>query len=416
MARRQYRVFTLAWRNIWRNTRRTLITTAAVVFAVFLAIFSWCFALGEHEQMIRDTLKIHTGHIQVHKSGYWDDRTIFNGFTPSDELLTFVDADERVEAWVRRLNVDALISTAVDQGGNSGGIMLIGVEPERERSFTSLPDKVYRGEYLTDGDASGIFIGEILAKNLEVEVNDSVIIMTQDIYGALSAGEYTVVGIFKSNTTEMDRGMAFITLDAMRYLLSIDEQVSEVSILLSDSRKVKKTTRDLKDAVDLERVEVMTWQELMPDLVQFIEFDNAFGYLFFVVILLVVIFGILNTILMAVMERYREFGVMMALGTRPNEIIRLIMMESALIAFLGIIIGDMVGFGVAYYFTIHPWDFSQYSDVMWSFGIDPKIYARMYPWVFYVTDMIILGSTLLAAVYPAVKASRLRPVQALRYI
>ena len=416
MARRQYRVFTLAWRNIWRNTRRTIITMTAVVFAVFLAIFSWCFALGEHEQMIRDTLKIHTGHIQVHKNGYWDDRTIFNSFTPSDELLEFVNTDERVEAWAQRLNVDALISTSVDQGGNSGGIMLVGVEPGKERSFTSLPDKVYRGDYLSDDDPSGIFIGETLSRNLEVTVGESVIVMTQDLYGALSAAEYTVVGIFKSNSTEMDRGMAFITLDAMRYLLSIDEKVSEVSILVTDSREVKKATRDLKETVDLEQVEVMPWQELMPDLVQFIEFDNAFGYLFFVIILLVVIFGILNTILMAVMERYREFGVMMALGTRPNEIIRLILMESALIALLGIIIGDMVGFGVGYYFTIHPWDLSQYSDVMWSFGIDPKIYARMYPWVFYVTDLIILASTLLAAVYPAVKASRLKPVEALRYI
>jgi ABC-type antimicrobial peptide transport system permease subunit len=130
----------------------------------------------------------------------------------------------------------------------------------------------------------------------------------------------------------------------------------------------------------------------------------------------VVGFGILNTILMAVMERYREFGVMMALGTRPSQIVRLIVVESALIALIGIVVGDMVGFAVSYYYTQVPMDFSMYSQTLENFGLNPLIYAKMYPWVFYVTDLIILGATLLSSIYPALKASRLSPVRALRYV
>jgi putative ABC transport system permease protein len=147
-----------------------------------------------------------------------------------------------------------------------------------------------------------------------------------------------------------------------------------------------------------------------------VELDNLFGYIYYFMILIVVIFGIMNTILMAVMERYREFGVMMALGTRPEKIVWLILSESAMIALVGIVIGDILGFCVSYYFTQVPMDFSAYSKSVEAFGINPLLYARIYPFVFYVTDLIILGATILSAVYPAVKASRLSPVRALRYV
>ncbi len=385
---------------------------SAVIFAVALAIFSWCIALGEHEQMVRDALKIYTGHIQIHDKGYWEDRTIYNSFVPPRELTDFLEKDERIKAYVKRVNIDTLISHEY----NTNGILLVGVEPERENKFSSMAKKVVRGGYLDPSDPEGILIGETLARNIDADVSDEITIITQDYYGAMSAANFIVTGIFSSGSSDMDRSMAFINLGEMQYLISMDDLVSEVTILLGDSRNLKKVNRDIVSIVDLEKYEVMPWQELMPELVQFIEFDNAFGYIFYFMILLVVIFGILNTILMAVMERYREFGVMMALGTKPREIIRLIMCESALIALLGIVIGNLIGFGFAFYFTKIPIDFSAYSEVVSSFGLDPLIYARMYPWVFYVSDSIILVSTLLAAIYPAVKAANLKPVDALRHV
>lgn len=408
----KYLIFKLAWRNIWRNKRRTIITVSAVVFAVILSIFSWCFAVGEHEQMIRNTLKIHTGNLQVHDLGYWDDKTIYKSFTPPEELIRFLNEDRRIGAYVKRLNVDALISS----GSDTDGILLIGVEPERELKFSSINKKKVKGEYLKTSDPKGIFIGETLAKNLNVDISDTIVIICQDFYGGISAAKYRLNGTFRSGSPDMDRSMAFITLDAAQYLLSMEGKVSEVSIFLEESRSLKKVTRDIKGIVDLEEYEVMTWDELLPELVQIIEMDNVFGYIFFGMILLVVIFGILNTILMSVMERYREFGVMMALGTKPGNLVRLILMESFFIAVLGIIIGNILGFGIAYYYSVVPFDLSSYSASLESFGMDPYIYTKLYVWIFLLTDLVIIFSTILSALYPAFKASRLKPVRALRYI
>ncbi len=400
----------IAWRNIWRNTRRTVITVAAVVFAVTLAVFSWCFALGEHEQMINDALKLFTGHIQVHAKTYWADKTIYNSFTPPAALIGFLEKDKRVKEYTTRLSVDALISSDT----NTSGALIVGVDPKRE--FSSIREKVRKGSYLTPGDKTGIVVGETLARNLNVAVGDQLTILTQAYDGSIGAGLFTVSGIFRSGSADVDRSMAFISLPSAQYMLSMDGLVTELTILLNDERDTDRSRRDIAALMDLALYEVMPWRKLIPDLVQFVDLDNIFGYIYYLLILIVVGFGILNTILMSVMERYREFGVMMALGTRPSDIVRLIVIESGLIALIGIAIGDVLGFAVSYYYTQVPMDLSMYSQTLENFGLNPLIYAKMYPWVFYVTDLIILGATLASSIYPAVKASRLSPVRALRYV
>ncbi len=404
------RLFSMAWRNIWRNTRRTVITVAAVVFAATIAIFMWCIAIGEHEQMINDALTLYPGHIQIHARGYWEDKTIYNSAAPPEALIASLSADPRVTAVTTRLTVDALISSDT----NTSGVALVGVDPVRE--FSDVKDKIIEGGFIDHGGPDSIVIGQSLAKNLNCGVGDRLVILTQAYDGSIAARFFTVSGIFRTGSMEFDRAMAFVDIGAADELLSMYGQVTEVSLLLKTDRDAKDLTEEIGGALDPETYEVMAWQQLIPDLVQFVELDNIFGYIYYLMILVVVIFGIMNTILMAVMERYREFGVIMALGTKPKHIVALILIESALIALVGIAIGDAIGFGISYYYTQVPMDLSAYAKSMESFGINPLLYAKMYPFVFYITDLIILSATILSAVYPAVKASRLEPVRALRYV
>jgi ABC-type lipoprotein release transport system permease subunit len=405
-----YRLISMAWRNIWRNKRRTLITISAVVFAVSIAVFSWCIALGEHEQMINDALKLFPGHIQVHARGYWEDKTIYNSFKPSEELIATLSADERVRAVTMRLSVDSLISSDT----NTSGVVLVGVDPKTE--FSEIRNKIVEGEFLAPGDTRSIVVGESLARNLNVSIGDELVILTQAYDGSIGAQIFTVSGVFRGGSQEFDRGLALVNLEAADYLLSMYGLVTELTVMLKENRFTDEVAEEMARGLDPEAYEVMPWEELIPDLVQFVELDNVFGYIYYVMILIVVIFGIMNTILMAVMERYREFGVMMALGTKPERIVSLILTESAMIALVGIAVGNLLGFAVSYYYTQVPIDLSAYSKSMESFGINPLLYARIYPFVFYVTDVIVLAATLLSAVYPAVKASRLSPVRALRYV
>jgi ABC-type lipoprotein release transport system permease subunit len=410
MGRQNFRVLTLASRNIWRNTRRTVITVAAVVFAVTLAIFSWSVKLGEYEQMINDALKLYPGHLQVHAKGYWDDKTIYNSFSPPGKLLDFLKKDDRVKAYTERLSVDALISSDT----NTSGVLVVGIVPERE--FSTVREKIKEGSYLSTGNKDGILIGDSLAKNLSVSIGGEITILTQAYDGSIGAGIFKVSGIYRSGSADFDRSMAFVDLPAAQNLLSMDGPVTELTVLLKDSGDTDKQQREIAALLDPKEYEVMPWRKLIPDLVQFVDLSKTFGSVYYLLILIVVGFGILNTILMAVMERYREFGVMMALGTRPSEIVRLVMVESTLIALIGIVIGDALGFSLSYYFTQVPMNLSAHSDVLENFGLNPLIYAKLYPWIIYVTDLIVLGTTLLSAIYPAVKASRLSPVRALRYV
>jgi putative ABC transport system permease protein len=403
-------VVSLASRNIRRNTRRTVITVAAVVFAVTLAVFSWSVKLGEYEQMINDALKLYPGHLQVHAAGYWDDKTIYNSFFPPAKLLDLLKKDDRVEAYTERLSVDALISS----GTNTSGVLVVGVEPEHE--FSSVREKIREGSYLSAGNESGILIGDSLANNLSVSVGGELTILTQAYDGSIGAGIFRVSGIFRSGSADFDRSMAFVDLPAVQNLLSMNGPITELTILLKDSRDTDKLQSAITALLDRSQYEAIPWRKLIPDLVQFVDLSKTFGSVYYLLILIVVGFGILNTILMAVMERYREFGVMMALGTRPSRIVGIIMAESALIALVGIVIGDALGFAVSYYFTQVPINFSAHSEVLENFGLNPLIYARMYPQIFYVTDLAVLGVTLASAVYPAVKASRLAPVRALRHV
>ncbi len=403
-------VISLALRNIWRNKRRTVITIAAVVFAVTLAVFSWSVKLGEYEQMTNDALELYPGHLQVHAKGYWDDKTIYNSFSPPAKLLDFLSKDDRIKAYTERLSVDALISS----GANTSGVLVVGVVPGRE--FSSVREKIREGSYLSSGDKNGILIGDSLAKNLGASVGSDLTILTQAYDGSIGAGIFRVSGIFRSGSADFDRSMAFVNLSAAQYLLSMDGLVTEEAILLVDSRDTDEQMREIGALVDPAQYEVIPWRKLIPNLVQLVDLSKTFGSVYYLLILIVVGFGILNTILMAVMERYREFGVMMALGTRPSQIVRLIMVESALIGLIGIVIGDTLGFAVSYYFTQVPMNFSAESGLLENFGLNPFIYAKLYPWIFYVTDLVVLGATILSAIYPAVRASRLSPVRALRHV
>lgn len=402
----------LAWRNVWRNARRTWLTVAATVFAVVLVVFFVAMAAGIHEKMIEDSVRVASGHVTLAGEGYFANRTLEQFVTLDAGLQHTLDAAPGVRGWAPRLVGFGLVSKETD----AQGVAVLGVDPVREASVTTLARRVERGAFVSEDAPKGIVLGERLARNLGAELGDELLLYSEAYSLETAYDLFTVVGVMKLPEPSLDRSLALVTLADAQAFFVYGERVSEVALLADDADAADRVAAGLRDALPgAEAVEVQTWAELMPELVQFIILDDAGMYVLLVILVIVVAFGILNTILMSVLERTRELGVLLALGLRPGAVFRLVYLESLLLAGLGLAIGLATSIPLVLWFQAHPVELSnELAGAMELIGAEPVITWKLKPWNPLGSVLTILGVAALAALYPAVKASRGRPVDALR--
>ncbi len=401
----------MAWRNVWRNRRRTILTVAAIAFAVAISVFMRDLQRGTYEQMINNVIKINTSYLQIHKKGYWDNRTLRYTFKPDQRLSEILSGQPHITSFAERVEADGLASAEE----NTNGVLIIGVDPGAEA--TTLKDKIKKGKFLSEETLQGTVIGETLAKNLKVALGEEITLLVQGFDGSLGAGVYTVEGIFRTGDPELDGSVVFLDLKAAQELFWLGERISQILIFVDDISNLKEVTQNLRAELNLESYEVMTWDELMPELVQLITFDNASGQLFLVLLIVVVAFGILNTLLMSVFERVKEFGVMMALGMKPQKIVGLVFIESTLLSLIGVIFGNIAGFGLNLYFSHHPISLSEsLAQAMEEIGFTAKFFVKPTFSTFLEVTIAVFVVSLIMTIYPTIKATRFRPAEALRHI
>ena len=400
----------LAWRNVWRNKRRTGLCVAATVYAVFLVVLSVAMAAGTHEKMIEDGVGLQTGHVTLTGKGYFEDRTLEHYVEVDEDLVARLEAEPAVLGWAPRLTSFALLS----QDTSSRGAAVIGVDPEREGSVTTLPERIREGRFLAPGGRREIVLGARLADSLGAVVGDELL-----VYGVAYSLEaayelFTVVGLAKLPDAELERRLSLISLADAQEFFVYDDRVTEVALRLESADDAQPVRAALANA--LPAVAVHTWDELLPDLEQFVLLDDASMYVTLVILVVVVAFGILNTILMAILERTRELGMMMALGLRPGAVFRVVYWESIFIAGVGLLVGLALSLPAVLYFAAHPIPLTgeQMSAMTEMFGFEPVITFKLKPLNPIGSAITILVVGALAALYPAFKASRGRPVDALR--
>ena len=401
----------LAWRNNWRHRWRSALTIAAIVFGLSLTIWGFCLSDGSHEQLIRGSVESFSGHLQINRKGYHDDQNLRQAFTPDSTLYSLLEDQKPALAdWGGRIATFALVSV----GETSFASMVVGIEPSREARFIHWDRKLEKGSYLEDQDKDGALIGADLADNLGVSLGDTVIVVSQDFYGSLSGGLRVVRGIFRAHSAELDQGGMLITLSSAQEMLSMPGKVNTIVVMARSGDQVDPLTRSLKSSLQGKDLEVIPWYEILPDLVQAVELDSIFGILTDAILILVIGFMVLNTFLMGVMERIREFGIMRAMGMSPVKVVGLIVLEAVLLTGLGFILANALGLTVSWYNSIHPLDFSSYGeDVYKMYGMDPRIYTNL-SWepVFY-SNFFVLVIIVLALIYPAWRASQIRPAEAI---
>jgi len=378
-----------------------------------LLVFMLSFQFGSYDTMINTAVKIHTGHVQVQAEGYRDKMDI-RLVVPNPGAVDDVIKDiPGIEAYTSRANAFSLVSSS----DRTYGVLLTGIDPEREAKVSTLKKLVQRGEYLAQEDTDMALVGELLARNLKVDIGDELVALGQGRDGSVAASVLKVKGIFSSGEDKFDRNSVQMPLGYFQDVFSMRGAVHEMVVLgrsLEDVKKIKKELGAGVRSIDNDgNLVVLDWMELMPGIVQSIKLDLVSGLIMYVILIVVVAFSILNTFLMAIFERTREFGVLMAIGMTPGRLMKSLFLESATITLIGIILGIISGGMITWYYQVHGILISGASELLSQYGLPERMYPQLSVLSVSIGAGIVLIITILTAIYPVLKVRRLRPVEAM---
>jgi len=398
---------TLAWRNLWRNHRRTIIMIAAVSIGVWAMIFMTALMRGMVNEMVRDGIASLPGHVQVHHPDFRDDPGINKLLPQSDSAVTERFDAAGFDVWSGRIKVPAVITSERD----SRGVILFGIDPARERGMTFVADDIVEGRFLDGVDDTGVVIGSKLAETLETELGKRIVLMSQDPQNEIADRGFRVVGVFDAKLESYEETMVFAGKETAQKMLRVPNRINEVAVLGGDYRNVGPLLREVKELAGT-GVEVLPWTELDAYLGSMLSVMDGFVLVWMIVVFLALSFGLVNTLVMAVFERVREIGLMLALGMRPSSILSQILVESLLLLAIGLLIGNLGAWA-----TVVPLrdgiDISAVAEGMEMFGAASVLYPQLELPDVLLANVVVLVLGFLASLSPAWRASRYEPIEAI---
>lgn len=398
----------LAFGNLQVNRRRTAITLLSVAVGVGGLVFLWAFIDGINAQMINNMTGYVTGDLKVHQRGFHDDREMNIALAERWNLTEEVSAVAGVAATTPRVTGHALASRE-DQ---SRALQVMGVDSATEPRVTRLDRSIVRGRYLERGNE--ILVGVDAAGALDVSPGDELVLVVQASDGSIGADRFEVVGVFETGIKRIDGFVAQMPLAAAQSLYAFQGRFTEIAARVQDADRLDEVVGTVGNQLRDRKVEVLGWPALMPSLVQMVAFHDAVAYIVILVVFVVVAAGIVNTILMSVLERSREFGVMMALGTPSSRIVWLVLLETTVLAGLGYLLGLVLGLSVTGYFSSNGLDFSAYIKAMDTMpGLSGIVYPTIEAQRLVVIGIVVVSVALLAAALPAWNAGRNSPLEAM---
>ena len=400
-------ILLLAWRNLWRNHRRTIIMVTAITTGAWAMIFMTALMRGMVNDMIRDGLRALPGHVQVHHPDYRSDPSVTNRLHVDVAEIDAAFAAAGIERYSVRVRVPAIISSERE----SRGVTLVGIDPRSERRIGAVGGDIVLGHDLEGPEDGGVIIGRSLADKLETEIGKRVVLMSQDPDNEVADRGFRVVGLFAANLAAQEEMFVFAGRETLQQMLGIPGQASEVAIVGDDYRDVAAVTAAVRRALGDED-EVLPWQALHEYLGTMLSVMDGFVLVWVVVIFLALSFGLVNTLVMAVFERVREIGLMLALGMRPSSILGQIIIESLLLLVLGLLIGNALAF-----LSVIPLsdgiDISIVAEGMEMFGAASTLYPELIMSDVIMANVVVLVLGFFASLSPAWRASRYEPVEAI---
>lgn len=402
-----------AWRNIWRNPRRTVLTMLAIAFGAALLVFSIGLQLGQYDLMIKGSVSVYQGLLQVQKKGYLDEPKIRNSIADIQDLARQLRETTAIDSIAARADGFALVSSQE----RTYGTLINGVEPEFEKKVAIIPGTIRQGHYLSSDSANEVVIGTSLAKNMRITIGDELTIMGSGRDGSIAASILPVVGIYESGSRELDRNLIQMPLKTFQQIFSMQTDGHALIFYHDDIKQVLHFKQLLDQLIaSNDSLVTLTWDQVQPGVKQMIELDYASGWLMYIVLVAIITFSILNTFLMSVLERTREFGIMLALGYKPYSIGKLVMLEALILTLFALTLGTLIGLAINTYFAVYGLSFEGMEEIAQMYNMPSTIYPQISFESVLTGPLAIFVFTLLSAFYPALKIRKLQPVDAMRKI
>lgn len=398
----------LAWRNLWRNHRRTLIMLSAVSVGSWAMIFLTALTQGMVTDMVRQGLAVLPGHAQAHHPAFRDDPNIVNLLPLADSELESRLARGDFAAWSTRINVPAFVASERE----TRGVTLLGIDPERERDFTFVDLETVEGRFLEAVDDSGVVIGRKLAETLETRVGKRIVVMSQSPDNEVADRGFRIVGVFRAELPSQEENYIFVGKAVVQKLLGVPDRVTEAVVFGTDFRKPQPALDRLDSLVSADGVTAQSWKDLDVYLSTTLAAMDGFVLVWVIVIFLALSFGLVNTLLMAVFERVREIGVMLALGVKPAAILLQIVLESMLLLGIGLLIGNLLAFASVQLIS-DGIDISMVADGMEMMGATSRLVPDLRMQDVVLANGVVLVLGFFASLSPAWRASRYEPVEAI---
>ncbi len=400
----------IAWRNIWRHKVRSLVVILSIAVGLWAGVFMIAFSWGMYKQYMRETVETQISHIQLHHPKYEEDRDVKYILADNVSMLEYIRSDEKVKAAAARTVASGMISSP----STASGININGIFPADENNVTKLASKVVGGKYLDSAGRNPVLIGKKLALKLKVNLKSKIILTFQDTSGEIVAGAFRIAGIYKSKNTTLDEMNVYVRSSDLSRLLNAENAVHEIAVLLKDDSSAEAVKEKLRKKFP--DVNIKTWKELAPDLNLVINSFNEYMYIFVGIILLALTFGIVNTMLMAVLERVREIGMLMAIGMSRMRIFFMIMLETIYLALVGGPLGLLIGYFSVKYTGKAGIDMSMYSEGLSAWGFSSVVYPELESSYYLPLTLMTIITAVLSAIYPAIRALRLKAAEAIRKI
>lgn len=406
----------LGWRNIWRSKLRSLVVIFSIIIGVWGGLLILGIMYGLNNQRMDIAINGYIGNVQIHNENFLDDYAIKHVINNIDKYENFLSKDSRVKAYSKRIVLSGMLSNS----NGSSGIQVLGVNPSSEKNVTKIYSKLIEGEYFKSKKNNTILVGKKIADKLNLKLKSKVVITFQDEKNNLVSLLFRVEGIFRSGNSMFDESNVYVKNQSIRDNLVNFIGFHEMPIVIYEN--IEDSSLDLTDALkkDLKKIDntniIQSWDDIAVELAYANKMISAFLYFFMLIVISGLSFGIINTMLMAVLERKRELGMLMCIGMTRLKIFLMISIETLFLALIALPFGLIFSYFMINYFSVNGIDLSIVAAGLENFGIGTMLYLKLPINYYYEIGLMIIVITIISSVFPSIRALKINPVEASKNI